>query len=82
MPNLCRTVAAVTLHQAPVGASVRVTDLSGHPRARRLAELGLRPGAMVEVLRRTSGGGRLLGLGTARLAVDRATADAVVVEQR
>jgi ferrous iron transport protein A len=80
MPYLCRRVALVTLHQAPVGASVRVTNLAEHPRSRRLAELGLRPGATVDVLRRTSGGGRLLGLGTARLAVDRATASSVVVE--
>jgi Fe2+ transport system protein FeoA len=69
----------MTLHQAPVGTAVTVVDVSAHPRARRLAEVGLRPGALVAVLRRTSGDGRLLGLGLARMAVDRATATALLV---
>jgi ferrous iron transport protein A len=72
----------VTLHEAPIGASIEVADNSQHPRARRLAELGLRRGAEVQVLRRTSGGGRLLGIGTARLAVDKCTAASVRVHPR
>jgi Fe2+ transport system protein FeoA len=69
----------MTLHQAPVGTAVTVVDISAHPRAQRLAEVGLRPGALVAVLRRTSGDGRLLGLGPARMAVDRTTATALLV---
>ncbi len=72
----------VTLHEAPIGAAIEVADTSAHPRARRLAELGLRRGAEIEVLRRTSGGGRLLGIGTARLAIDRGTAVSVLVHPR
>lgn len=46
----------------------------------RLAELGLRPGAVVTVLSRVAGNGRLLALGPSRIAVDFATARALVVE--
>ncbi len=42
-------------------------------RARRLAELGLRAGARVRVLHRSAGGGRILAVDDARIAVDRAT---------
>lgn len=70
----------VTLNQVPVGSAARLADTSAHPGRGRLAALGLRPGAEVAVLRRTSGGGRLLGVGPSRFAVDRATLDALVVE--
>jgi ferrous iron transport protein A len=70
----------VTLHEVPPGEAAVVVDLSRHPRARRLAEMGLRPGAEVSVLRRTAGDGRLLGVGPARLAVDRVTASTLLVE--
>lgn len=70
----------VTLNQVPVGASARLVDISAHPGSRRLAELGLRPGAQVHVMRRTSGGGRLVGLGPSRMALDSATATALQVE--
>ena len=39
----------------------------------RLAQLGLRAGAAVTVLARTSGGGRLVGIGTTRIGLDRDT---------
>lgn len=42
-------------------------------RSRRLAELGLRAGARVTVLHRSAGGGRILAVGDARIALDRAT---------
>jgi ferrous iron transport protein A len=62
----------VTLASAPCGVPL----LLGHaelpaPRRLRLAELGLRPGATVTVLRRTVGGGRILGIGDARVALGR-----------
>jgi Fe2+ transport system protein FeoA len=71
----------VTLHEVPTGQAAVVVDLADHPRARRLAEMGLRPGAEIAVLRRTAGDGRLLGVGVARLAVDRTTASALLVQR-
>ncbi len=46
---------------------------------RRLAELGLRAGAAVTVLFRTAGGGRVIGIGESRIALDRATLAAIPV---
>ena len=70
----------MTLSQVPIGVAVRLADTSAHPGRRRLAELGLRPGAHVRVVSRTSGGGRLLALGTSRLAVGRGSLDAIAVD--
>lgn len=39
----------------------------------RLAQLGLRAGVGVTVLARTTGGGRLIGVGTGRVGLDRET---------
>lgn len=58
----------------------RLTDTASHPGSRRLAELGLRPGADVAVMRRTAGGGRLLAIGHARMAVDAGTLRSLSVE--
>lgn len=70
----------MTLNQVPVGSIARLVATAAHPGSRRLAELGLRPGADVRVMRRTSGGGRLLGLGHSRMAVDLATLRSLDVE--
>jgi ferrous iron transport protein A len=43
------------------------------PAGLRLAQLGLRAGAGVTVLARTAGGGRLVGIGTTRIGLDRDT---------
>ncbi|MCU0283350.1 MAG: ferrous iron transport protein A [Candidatus Nanopelagicales bacterium] len=61
------------LDRAPVGRPLQVlaTRCTSPALHRRLAELGLRPGASVLLLARTSGGGGLLGLGDDRLAVAR-----------
>lgn len=48
--------------------------------ALRLAELGLRPGARVVVLHRTAGGGRVVGVGHGRVALDRTVTSALEVE--
>ncbi|MDO8363085.1 MAG: FeoA family protein [Actinomycetota bacterium] len=40
---------------------------------RRLAELGVRPGAVIHVLRQVAGGGVIVAIGDSRLAIDRAT---------
>jgi Fe2+ transport system protein FeoA len=39
--------------------------------SRRLAELGIRPGAAVRIQSRTSGGGAILAIGDDRIAVSR-----------
>ena len=62
----------VTLASAPFGVPL-LLGRATLPVARRLrlAELGLRTGATVTVLRRTAGGGRIVGVGDARVAVGR-----------
>ncbi|WP_058234961.1 FeoA family protein [Devriesea agamarum] len=54
----------------------------GHPQVdagfrRRLAELGLRTGVSVRAIQRTPGGGRLIGIGSSRVALDRRTCAAL-----
>jgi hypothetical protein len=64
----------------PVGASVVVSSIDGPTRrALRWAELGLRPGARIVVRSRTSSGGRILGVGLSRMAVDGTVLRAVQV---
>ena len=74
----------VTLATAPIGQAVRLgtPDLSAVPaaRARRLAELGLRRGATVEVLARTACGGRLVAVAEGRIALDKSVARLLPVE--
>ena len=62
------------LASVPPGTAGRL-DLGGVPRTSglRLAQLGLRAGAVVTVLARTSGGGRLVAVGTTRIGLDRDT---------
>ena len=71
--------ASSTLDTTPTGRLSRISAVEGTDRL-RLAELGLRVGALVTVVRRTAGGGRLLALGVDRIAVDRATARRVMAE--
>ncbi len=64
----------MTLDGVPSGRTVLLGPPKVEPaRARRLAELGLRAGQRVRVLHRTAGGGRLLGIGADRIAVDPGT---------
>ncbi|MFJ9448074.1 ferrous iron transport protein A [Kitasatospora sp. NPDC101235] len=46
----------------------------------RLLELGFVPGALLQVVARGATGGLLVGLGDARVALDGATAGALLVE--
>jgi Fe2+ transport system protein FeoA len=64
----------LALASAPVGTT-GVLALGSLPRGSglRLAQLGLRAGAGVTVLARTAGGGRLVGVGTTRIGLDRDT---------
>jgi len=69
------------LGAAGVGATVRLTDVEVQGAVRlRLAEFGLRPGAVATVLARTAGDGRLVALGTTRVVLDRSTASRLAVE--
>ncbi|ODU04171.1 MAG: hypothetical protein ABS81_11490 [Pseudonocardia sp. SCN 72-86] len=63
------------------GHSYRVVDVTvPGPERRRLAELGVRRGVVIAVLGKTSGNGRLLGIGQGRLAVDNETAGNLLLE--
>jgi Fe2+ transport system protein FeoA len=48
--------------------------------ARRLAELGIRPGAALRIQSRTSGGGAILAIGDDRIAVSRQILAGIEVE--
>jgi Fe2+ transport system protein FeoA len=62
----------MTLDQAPVGVPVHVTGADLEPSlARRLAELGVRPGRTVTALHATSGGGRVVAVDDTRVALAR-----------
>ncbi|AKT50162.1 FeoA family protein [Arsenicicoccus sp. oral taxon 190] len=73
-------MTSTTLQAAPPRKPVRLglVDLPLAPR-RRLAELGLRTGATVEVLHLTAGGGRVVAVAGARIALDRSTAAGIQV---
>jgi Fe2+ transport system protein FeoA len=63
---------ASALSDAAVGTVVVLAGtVPEAARALRLAELGLRAGARLQVMSRTPGGGRVVGVGHARIALDR-----------
>lgn len=62
-----------------LGSVVAVSDRDP-ALGRRLGELGLRVGARVTLLRRTSGGGAIVAIGDDRLALARVVLRAVEVE--
>lgn len=72
---------STTLDRAPLGAPVRVcaSDASADL-TRRLAELGLRAGAVVRCLQRTAGGGRVVDVAGTRVALGREVLRAVRTE--
>jgi Fe2+ transport system protein FeoA len=67
------TGALMTLAEVHLGAAVMIAECRRvDPRVgRRLAELGLRPGAWVRVLMRTPGDGRVIAIDHARIALGR-----------
>jgi ferrous iron transport protein A len=71
---LASSPVVASLAAVPLG-TVGALALGSLPRAAglRLAQLGLRAGAGVTVLARTAGGGRLVGVGTTRIGLDRQT---------
>lgn len=78
---MARRHPRTSLAGCDLGTAVRLTDVDlAAPERLRLAELGLRNGAVVTVLAGTAGRGRLVGLGTSRIALDQHTARRVAVE--
>jgi len=69
------------LDAARTGQLVTVVDRSrsSGATARRLAELGIRPGATLRIQSRTSGGGAILAIGDDRIAVSRQILDSIEV---
>lgn len=64
--------SATPLTAAANGVALRVVHTDTHHLVRRrLAELGIRPGAVVRVLHATHGRGRVLAVAGSRVAVDR-----------
>jgi Fe2+ transport system protein FeoA len=63
----------VTLDEASPGEALTVeaTHAPSPPVGRRLAELGIRTGTVLEILTRTSGHGAILAIGDDRIAVSR-----------
>lgn len=59
----------VVLGQPDVPAALRL----------RLAEIGIRRGQVVSTMRRTTGGGRIVAVGRARIALDRATCRSILI---
>lgn len=80
-----RFVSVRTLDEVPVGHTVVVAPGGiDHPResltARRLIHQGIVTGAELTVVRRTAGGGRVVGVGRSRIAVDPAVARGIAVQ--
>ena len=70
-----------SLATAPLRVVLHVENADGAPESlrRRLAELGVRPGALVSVVQRTAGGGRIVDVAGSRIALGRAVLEAVTV---
>ena len=70
------------LADASPSTTVIVRELSTeHRYLRRLMELGLRPGAHATVLQRTAGGGRVVEINGARIALDRSMTRAIAIDE-
>lgn len=62
----------MTLDRAPIGSKLTLVAAHAEPGlCRRLATLGMRCGAPVRVVSRTSGGGRVVAVAGSRVALDR-----------
>lgn len=73
-------VSAVDLLRVRRGTHCQVHSVAvGEDRVLRLAELGIRVGANVQPLHRTSGGGRVVSVAGSRIALDSDTAQQIQV---
>ncbi len=70
----------MTLDRAPLGRRLLLQDASSAAAVRRLTALGLRRGAEVTLLHRTSGGGRVAVVGGTRIALGPGVLKQVQVE--
>lgn len=72
----------MTVADAPLGRDMQVAaiDLDGR-HAFRLAEIGIRTGMRVRVIQKGNFGGRVVAMGSQRIAVDGATARAIVLRE-
>ncbi|MDA8439452.1 MAG: FeoA family protein [Propionibacterium sp.] len=71
-----------SLLQAPVRTPLTVRRADGSPEfRRRLAALGVRRGARVHVVHRTTGGGRIVSVAGARIALGRDVLERIHVGQ-
>lgn len=80
-PLVQGTLATMNLGSADTGTTLIVVSAPAGSAAtsRRLAELGIRPGARLRIVSRTSGGGAIVAIGDDRLAVSHAILTAVEV---
>ncbi|MDY5784604.1 FeoA family protein [Corynebacterium sp.] len=75
----CPTV--LSLLDIPVGAHAVISNNTADLIvARRLRELGLRPGAHVTVVQKTSGGGRVVRVGNTRYALGKPALRSIEVD--
>ena len=76
-----RVPSGFSLDDAPVRTPLTLLHSEGAPDfLRRLAALGLRRGAQLTVVHRTVGGGRIVTVAGARIALDRAVLARLFVE--
>ncbi len=73
------TATGRTLHSLGLHDSARLAAPAEPSLRRSLARLGLRVGAVITVIQRTPGGGRVVSCGDVRVAIDGPTARQVVV---
>lgn len=78
--NDLETAKEWTLEECPVGQDMRVTGVRMDERhVLRMLELGIRAGGLVRVTQRSNFGGRVIAIGTGRIAIDAATAQSITV---
>ncbi len=71
----------MTLAECPADADLRVVGVALDPAVRlRMREIGVHDGAVVRVWRRSAFGGRVVAVGSSRIALDAGTARRVHVE--
>jgi ferrous iron transport protein A len=82
MPSPSGATTVVSLSVVPRGAAVRIARLTGgHPFLSRLASLGFTPGARLQVVQNYGHGPLIVRLRDTRVALGRAEAEKILVEQ-
>lgn len=70
----------MTLRECSPGSQLLLRQLTEPQPRRRLAEWGLVPGARLRLVARGPGGGLIVAVGDARMALDSRTAATLIVE--